>query len=73
MRPTNFKSFIHDIIEAIDKRLRYLDHIDGLEDFLNNEMLIDAVIRNYEVIGEAANRIPKSIQTLQEEGLDLID
>lgn len=27
------------------------------EEFIGNEMLVDAVIRNFEVIGEAANRI----------------
>ncbi len=28
------------------------------EEFVSNEIIIDAVIRNFEVIGEAANRLP---------------
>ena len=31
------------------------------EDFTENEMAIDAVIRNFEVIGEAINNIPGDI------------
>jgi uncharacterized protein with HEPN domain len=55
-------AFVEDIIEAIDKILKYLDTVDGLAGFLQNEMVIDAVTRNYEIIGEAANQIPKTIK-----------
>ncbi|MCG8390068.1 MAG: DUF86 domain-containing protein [Cytophagales bacterium] len=54
--------YIEDMIEAIDKIIRYLDNVKGLEEFLQNEMMIDAVTRNYEIVGEAANRVPKVIQ-----------
>lgn len=55
-------ALVEDMIEAIDKIIRYLDTADGLADFLQNEMAIDAVTRNYEIIGEAANQIPKAIK-----------
>ena len=55
-------ALIEDMIEAIDKIIRYLDTADGLADFLQNEMAIDAVTHNYEIIGEAANQIPKVIK-----------
>ncbi|MGB5926880.1 MAG: HepT-like ribonuclease domain-containing protein [Cyclobacteriaceae bacterium] len=55
-------AYIEDVIEAIDKIIRYLDTVSGLKDFLQNEMVIDAVTRNYEIIGEAANQIPKPIK-----------
>ncbi len=54
--------FVEDMIEAIDKIIRYLDTADGPADFLQNEMVIDAVTRNYEIVGEAANQISKSIK-----------
>ncbi|MGD1891231.1 MAG: DUF86 domain-containing protein [Cyclobacteriaceae bacterium] len=50
------------MIEAINKILRYLDTVDGLKEFLQNDMVIDAVTRNYEIIGEAANQISKAIK-----------
>jgi uncharacterized protein with HEPN domain len=34
----------------------------SFEMFQNNDKTIDAVIRNFEVIGEAANRIPDEIK-----------
>ena len=34
----------------------------SLDDFLKDDKTIDAVIRNFEIIGEAANRIPDEIR-----------
>ena len=55
-------AYIEDMIEAIDKIIRYLDTVNGLREFLRNEMVTDAVTKNYEIIGEAANQIPKIIK-----------
>ena len=55
-------AFVEDMMESIDKILRYLDTVDDFDDFSKNEMVIDAVTRNYEIIGEAANKIPKPIK-----------
>ena len=46
-----------DIIESGEKILRYTSDMT-YEEFVSNEIIIDAVIRNFEVIGEAANRLP---------------
>lgn len=62
MKDRGYLAYIEDMIEAIDKIMRYLDTVNGLKDFLQNEMVIDAVTRNYEIIGEAANQIPKAIK-----------
>ncbi|MEQ9440185.1 MAG: DUF86 domain-containing protein [Cyclobacteriaceae bacterium] len=62
MKDRSYLAYIEDMIEAIDKIIRYLDTVNGLKDFLQNEMVIDAVTRNYEIIGEAANQIPKSVK-----------
>lgn len=62
MKKRDYLAFVEDMIEAIDKIIRYLDTVDGLAGFLQNDMVIDAVTRNYEIIGEAANQIPKAIK-----------
>ena len=62
MKDRDYIAYIEDIIESIDKILRYLDTVNGLDDFLKNEMVIDAVTRNYEIIGEAVNQVPKAVK-----------
>ncbi len=61
MSPRDWKFRIEDIIEAIDHIDEY---VKGLEYSLwvNDRKTIDAVIRNFEIIGEAANHIPDQIQ-----------
>lgn len=48
---------IQDIIESAQK---ILDYTKGLsyDEFKSDSMRVDAVIRNFEIIGEAANRLP---------------
>jgi uncharacterized protein with HEPN domain len=52
---------IEDIWEAIEKIERY---VSGLEHdaFIRDEKTVDSVVRNLEIIGEAANRIPENIR-----------
>jgi uncharacterized protein with HEPN domain len=52
---------IQDIVESARK---ILDYTKGLtyEDFKIDGMRVDAVIRNFEIIGEAANRLPDKIK-----------
>jgi hypothetical protein len=49
--------FIEDIANTIKKIERYTKDLE-FEEFSENEMAVDAVIRNFEVIGEAVNNIP---------------
>jgi uncharacterized protein with HEPN domain len=51
-------SYLAHILEAIDRIGRYTESMEGTE-FLNNALVQDAVIRNFEVIGEASNNIEK--------------
>ena len=51
MKDRDYLAFIEDMIESIDKILKYIDTVEGYEDFLKNDMVIDAVTRNYEIIG----------------------
>ena len=57
-----YKVFIEDIVNAMDKIEKYTSGIK-YEEFENNSMIIDAVIRNFEIIGEAANNIPEEIKS----------
>ena len=52
---------LEDIIESIQKIKIYTSGL-SLDDFLKDDKTIDAVIRNFEIIGEAANRIPDEIR-----------
>ncbi|MBI4388763.1 MAG: DUF86 domain-containing protein [Nitrospinae bacterium] len=53
---------IEDICEAIEKIGRYVAGMTR-ETFLSDEKTSDAVARNLEIIGEAANRLPENIKT----------
>jgi uncharacterized protein with HEPN domain len=50
------------ILECADRIERYLGQ--DREAFLRNTMVQDAVIRNFEVIGEAAKRIPEQFRVV---------
>lgn len=48
--------YFEDILESIEKIRRYLGKA-SFDEFLENGMLIDAVVRNLEIIGEAAAHV----------------
>jgi uncharacterized protein with HEPN domain len=52
---------VQDILNAIEKIERYTDEMT-LTKFKQNELVIDAVVRNFEIIGEASKNIPLSVQ-----------
>jgi len=45
------------MISSIEKIEKYTQNL-AIEDFKNNNMITDAVIRNFEILGEAANHLP---------------
>jgi len=49
--------FFTDMLGAIEKIQRYLENISFAE-FAEDDMRIDAVVRNLKIIGEAAGRNP---------------
>ena len=49
---------VEDIWEAIEKIERYVSGLNH-DTFLNDDKTVDSVVRNLEIIGEAANRLPK--------------
>ena len=52
------KLLVGDIMDSTNKILEYTEGL-SFEEFTNDSKTIDAVIRNFEIIGEAANRLPE--------------
>jgi uncharacterized protein with HEPN domain len=57
--------YMAHILECAAKIERYTT--GGKQQFLNDEMIQDAVIRNFEIIGEAAKRVPAAYRKAQPE------
>ena len=55
------KLLLSDNLESIDKIKSYTSGY-SFEDFLNDSKTCDDVIRNFEIIGEAANRLSEEIK-----------
>lgn len=56
MSKRSSKLLIQDILESGQKILNYTEGI-SFDEFASDSKTIDAVIRNFEIIGEAANRL----------------
>ena len=52
---------VEDILEAIDSILEYTSNMDQ-SSWEKDRKTIDAVIRNFEIIGEAATHVPEEVQ-----------
>jgi uncharacterized protein with HEPN domain len=59
--PRDYKSFIDDILEAIQRIEQYTNDLD-IEDFSESQLHQDAVIRNLEIIGEAVKHLPGNLK-----------
>jgi uncharacterized protein with HEPN domain len=44
----SYQAYLEDMIASIEKILRYVSTVKGADDFIANEMVMDAVTRNYE-------------------------
>ncbi|OYR54007.1 HepT-like ribonuclease domain-containing protein [Halorubrum halodurans] len=53
--------YLDDILDAVEKILRFTNGMD-YEAFVEDEKTVDAVLRNFEVIGEAAKNVPDDIR-----------
>lgn len=51
---------VEDMLEAIERICRYTDGMSH-DQFVEDDRTIDAVVRNLEILGEAAKRIPAAI------------
>lgn len=53
--------FLKDILDSIQKIEKYTEGL-SLEQLKKQEMVVDAVVRNFEIIGEAVKKVPKDIK-----------
>ena len=61
MPPREWKLRIEDMLEAIQRVQHYTQGMT-LDSFSADEKTIDAVVRNFEVLGEAARHVPEDVQ-----------
>src|SRR3989344_1690754 len=57
----DYKLYLNDIRESIQRIEEYAHHISE-EQFKKNKQLQDAVIRRFEIIGEASRNIPRALK-----------
>ena len=60
MKTRNERLFLYDILGCCDNIEFYIDGVSEIE-FQNNKMMQDALVRNIEVIGEAAKNLSKEL------------
>ncbi len=59
----DYRVYLEDMLEAIGQIEEYTEDVSIVE-FDRDRMRFDAVIRNLEVIGEAAKQIPESVREI---------
>lgn len=57
MSKRGLKLYLQDILASISSIEEYINGI-SFESFVKDKKTVDAVVRNLEIIGEAANNIP---------------
>jgi uncharacterized protein with HEPN domain len=61
--PRDYRLYLDDILESCRKIRQFTEGM-SFQEFERDVKTQDAVIRNFEVIGEAANRLPEGIRSL---------
>lgn len=64
--PRDHRLYLDDILEAIDNIRDYTANMD-YEAFILDGKTRDAVVRNLEIIGEAAGRLPENVRSAAQE------
>jgi uncharacterized protein with HEPN domain len=62
MSEREIKNLLEDIYDAVMKIISYTKDM-SFDDFMQDDKTIDAVVRNFEIIGEASNRVPDDFKT----------
>ncbi len=60
------KLLLSDILSSVEKIKSYTEN-HSFETFIADSKTLDAVIRNFEIIGEAANRLPEDFKDSHED------
>ena len=53
--------YLEDILSSANKILKYAGD-SSFEELIQDEMRVDAIVRNFEIIGEAAGNLPQEIR-----------
>lgn len=53
--------YLEDMLLSMDRIEEYTDNLD-FRKFKMNYLIVDAVVRNFEIIGEASKKVPTRIQ-----------
>lgn len=61
MSKRDWRLFVEDILESIELIETYVEGMQ-FEDFQVDRKTIDAVVRNFEIIGEASRNVPEEIR-----------
>ncbi|MFP4465693.1 MAG: DUF86 domain-containing protein [Candidatus Goldiibacteriota bacterium] len=65
MSKRNINLYLADISDSIDTIVEYTEGMTE-KSFASDRKTFDAVIRNFEIIGEAANRIPDDVRKIDD-------
>jgi uncharacterized protein with HEPN domain len=60
MSKRDYSLLFQDILDSINKILKYTKDLT-YDQLAENDLVIDAVVRNFEIIGEAIKNIPEKI------------
>jgi len=61
MKGRSAKTWLEDLKSAMDRIRRYTKDLT-YDEFIEDEKTVDAVLRNLEVIGEAAKNVPEELK-----------
>ncbi len=65
--PRDYRLYLEDILSSIDRVQAYVLGL-SFQDFSEDPMRVDAVMRNLEIIGEASKRLPDELRRTYPEG-----
>ena len=57
----NYQIYLEDILISMKRIVEYIGDRD-FEEFKENNMVVDTVVRNFEIIGEATNNLPDEVK-----------
>jgi len=58
--PERVEDYLEHIALAIDRAIAYVEQFDRVEALQRDQQAQDAVIRNIEIVGEAASRVQRN-------------
>ena len=62
MKDKDIRDYLNDIIDAAAKIQEFTQEITSYDELIKNDMLLSAVIRKFEIIGEAIKKVPIDIR-----------